>query len=146
MYAEKVMTEGKIGNRGISLTCVLTPCRVLGVCMTLMTLGAIGAVAWVIVSYFTMEEGAGLYEVQVNSADQHLRVFDSTHKRWRQVCSSSANEFLASISCEEVGFVSVVNHSVASVPEASRDGGEFFCVKQEELSYGKKIKDALFPW
>ncbi|TWW53200.1 Serine protease hepsin [Takifugu flavidus] len=42
-------------------------------------------------------------------------------------------------------FVSVVNYSVASVPEASRDGGEFFCVKQEELSYGKKIKDALFP-
>ncbi|XP_056880283.1 serine protease hepsin-like [Takifugu flavidus] len=74
-----------------------------------------------------------------------ISVFDSTHKRWRQVCSSSANEFLASISCEEVGFVSVVNHSVASVPEASRDGGEFFCVKQEELSYGKKIKDALFP-
>ncbi|TWW53907.1 Transmembrane protease serine 3, partial [Takifugu flavidus] len=52
-----------------------------------------------------------------------ISLFDSTHKRWRQVCSSSANEFLASISCEEVGFVSVVNHSVASVPEASRDGG-----------------------
>ena len=46
-----------------------------------------------------------LTPVQVNSADQRLRVFDSTHKRWRQVCSSSANEFLASISCEEVGFV-----------------------------------------
>lgn len=43
--------------------------------------------------------------VQVNSADQRLRVFDSTQKRWRQVCSSSANELLASISCEEVGFV-----------------------------------------
>lgn len=43
--------------------------------------------------------------VQVNSADQHLRVFDPAQKRWRQVCSSSANELLASISCEEVGFV-----------------------------------------
>lgn len=43
--------------------------------------------------------------VQVNSADQHLRVYDSAQKRWRQVCSSSANELLASISCEEVGFV-----------------------------------------
>lgn len=43
--------------------------------------------------------------VQVNSADQHLRVFDSTQRRWRQVCSSPANELLASISCEEVGFV-----------------------------------------
>lgn len=42
--------------------------------------------------------------------------------------------------------VSVANYSVASVPEASGDGGEFFCVKQEELSFGKKIKDSLFPW
>lgn len=86
------------------------------------------------VTYCTMEEDTGLYDgeraslkpgrpfkklawneaiacsenlisVQVNSADQRLRVFDSTHKRWRQVCSSPANEFLASISCEEVGFV-----------------------------------------
>ena len=41
---------------------------------------------------------------------------------------------------------SVVNHSVASVLEASSDAGEFFCVKPEELSYGKKIRDSLFPW
>eukprot|EP00064_Thunnus_orientalis_P005016 superscaffoldBa00000476_g5029 len=131
MYAEKVVTEGKMGSRGISLTCVLTPCRVIGVCVMLMTLGGIGAAVWAV--------------VQVNSADQRLRVFDSTQRRWRQVCSSSANELLASISCEEVGFVSVVNYSITSVPEASGDGGEFFCVRQEELSYGKKIKDSLFP-
>lgn len=43
--------------------------------------------------------------VQVNSADQRLRVFDSAQRRWRQVCSSPTNELLASISCEEVGFV-----------------------------------------
>ncbi|CAG12873.1 unnamed protein product [Tetraodon nigroviridis] len=36
-------------------------------------------------------------------------------------------------------------YDVASVPEASGDGGEFFCVKPKELSYGKKIKDSLFP-
>lgn len=42
--------------------------------------------------------------------------------------------------------LSMVNYSVTSVPEASGDGGEFFCVRQEELSYGKKIKDSLFPW
>lgn len=46
-----------------------------------------------------------LCAVQVNFADQHLRVFDPAQKRWRQVCSSSANQLLASISCEEVGFV-----------------------------------------
>nr|XP_040021980.1 serine protease hepsin isoform X2 [Gasterosteus aculeatus aculeatus] len=53
-----------------------------------------------------MDEDTGLYDVQINSADQRLRVFDPAEKRWRQVCSSSANELLASISCEEVGFVS----------------------------------------
>ncbi|XP_034409092.1 serine protease hepsin isoform X1 [Cyclopterus lumpus] len=145
MYAEKVVTEGKMGNRGISLTFVLTPCRVIGVCVTLMTLGAIGTAVWAVVTYCTMDEDTGLYDVQVNSADQRLRVFDSTQRRWRQVCSSSADELLASISCEEVGFISVVNHSVTSVPEAGGDGGEFFCVRQQELSYGKKIKDSLFP-
>ncbi|XP_035807168.2 serine protease hepsin isoform X2 [Amphiprion ocellaris] len=145
MYAEKVVTGKKMGSREISLTCVLTPCRVVGVCITLMTLGAIGAAVWAVVTYCTMEEDTGLYDVQVNSADQRLRIFDSTQKRWRQVCSSSANELLASISCEEVGFISVVNYSVTSVPEASGDGGEFFCVRQDELSYGKKIKDSLFP-
>ncbi|MEQ2272788.1 hypothetical protein XENORESO_012572 [Xenotaenia resolanae] len=40
---------------------------------------------------------------------------------------------------------SVLNYSVISVPEASGDVGEFFCVRQEELSYGKKIKDSLYP-
>ncbi|XP_034409093.1 serine protease hepsin isoform X2 [Cyclopterus lumpus] len=110
-----------------------------------MTLGAIGTAVWAVVTYCTMDEDTGLYDVQVNSADQRLRVFDSTQRRWRQVCSSSADELLASISCEEVGFISVVNHSVTSVPEAGGDGGEFFCVRQQELSYGKKIKDSLFP-
>ncbi|XP_056142553.1 serine protease hepsin isoform X4 [Lampris incognitus] len=145
MYAEKTLTKGKMGSKGISLTCVLTPCRVLGVCVTLMTLGAIGAAVWAVVTYCTMEEDTGLYDVQLNFADERFQVFDSTQRRWRQVCSSSANELLASISCEEMGFVSVVNYSVASVAEANSDGGEFFCVKQEELSYGKKIKDSLFP-
>ncbi|CAL8248408.1 unnamed protein product [Lota lota] len=145
MDAEKTAKEGKMVSRGIYLTCVLTPCRAIGMCVTLMTLVAIGAAVWAVVTYCTMEEDTGLYEVQVNSADQHLQVFDSAQKRWRKVCSSSANELLASISCEEVGFVSVVNYSVASVPEASSDAGEFFCVKQEELSYGKKIRDSLFP-
>lgn len=41
---------------------------------------------------------------------------------------------------------SVVNYSVTLVPDASADSGDFFCVKAEELTYGKKIKDSLFPW
>ncbi|KAF6716198.1 Serine protease hepsin [Oryzias melastigma] len=146
MYAEKVVTDGKMGSRGISLTCVLTPWRLIGVCVTVMILGAVGAAVWAVVTYCTTEEETGLYDVQVNSPDQRLRIFDSAQRRWRQVCSSSANELLASISCEEVGFVSVVNYSVAAVPEGSGDVGDFFCVRQEELSFGKKIKDSLYPW
>ncbi|XP_057691344.1 serine protease hepsin isoform X2 [Corythoichthys intestinalis] len=145
MCAAKILKEGKLADREISITCVLTPCRLMGVCGILMTLGIIGAATWAIVMYFTVEEDKGYYDVQVNSADQHLRVFDSAQKRWRQVCSSSANELLASVSCEEVGFVSVANYSIASVQDVSNDGGEFFCVNTEELSYGKKIKDSLFP-
>lgn len=145
MYAEKMVKEGKMGSRAISLTCVLTPCRVAGLCVILMTLGAIGTAVWALVSYCTMEEDVGVYDVQVNSPDQRIRVFDSVEKRWRQICSSSANDLLASISCEEVGFVSVVNYSVTSVPDSSGDGAEFFCVRTNELSYGKKIKDSLFP-
>lgn len=41
---------------------------------------------------------------------------------------------------------SVVNYSVTLVPDASGDSGDFFCVMAEELTYGKKIKDSLFPW
>lgn len=37
-----------VGSRGISLTCVLTPCRVIGVCVVLMTLGAIGTAVWAV--------------------------------------------------------------------------------------------------
>lgn len=145
MYAEKMVNEGKMGSRAISLTCVLTPCRVAGLCVILMTLGAIGTAVWALVSYCTMEEDAGFYDVQVNAPDQRIRVYDSVEKRWRQICSSSANDLLASISCEEVGFVRVLNYSVASVPDSSGDGAEFFCVRTNELSYGKKIKDSLFP-
>ncbi|XP_077455313.1 serine protease hepsin isoform X2 [Stigmatopora argus] len=145
MCAAKVPKEGKLAGKEISITCVLTPCRLLGVFGMLMTLGVIGAATWAIVTYFTVEEDTEYYDVHVNSADQHLRVFDSAQKRWRQVCSSSANELLARISCEEVGFVSLANYSVASVQDVSGDAGEFFCVKTEELSYGKKIKDLLFP-
>lgn len=43
--------------------------------------------------------------VQVSVADQRLRVFDSAQRRWRHVCSSGANQLLAAISCEEMGFV-----------------------------------------
>lgn len=41
---------------------------------------------------------------------------------------------------------SVVNYSVSSIPEGSNDREEFFCVNEKELTYGKKIKESLYPW
>ncbi|CAB1334093.1 unnamed protein product, partial [Coregonus sp. 'balchen'] len=148
------MTEKKNGSPGISLpgsagVTFLTPCRVAGVCLTVVLLGGIGAAVWAVVTFCIREEDTGLYDVQVNSnpsSDLRLRVFDSAQRRWRHVCSSEANQLLANISCEEMGFVSVVNYSVFSIPEGSNDREEVFCVKEKELTYGKKIKESLYPW
>ncbi|XP_070993805.1 serine protease hepsin-like [Oncorhynchus clarkii lewisi] len=139
------MTEKKNGNAGVTF---LTPCRVAGVCLTVVLLGGIGAAVWAVVTFCIREEDTGLYDVQVNSnpsSDLRLRVFDSAERRWRHLCSSEANQLLANISCEEMGFVSVVNYSMSSIPEGSNDREEFFCVNEKELTYGKKIKESLYP-
>ncbi|KAM9405385.1 serine protease hepsin [Salvelinus alpinus] len=139
------MTEKKNGSAGVTF---LTPCRVVGVCLTVVLLGGIGAAVWAVVTFCIREEDTGLYDVQVNSnpsSDLRLRVFDSAERRWRHLCSSEANQLLANISCEEMGFVSVVNYSVSSIPEGSNDREEFFCVNEKELTYGKKIKESLYP-
>ncbi|XP_028971322.1 serine protease hepsin isoform X1 [Esox lucius] len=147
------MTEKKKGSLGMTLpgsagVPYLTPCRLVGVCLTFVLLGGIGAAVWAVVTFCISEEDTGLYDVQVNSnpgSDLRLRVFDSAQRRWRHVCSSEDNQLLANISCEEMGFVSVVNYSVSSTPEGNNDRGEFFCVKEKELTYGKKIKESLYP-
>ncbi|XP_038832245.1 serine protease hepsin-like [Salvelinus namaycush] len=139
------MTEKKNGSAGVTF---LTPCRVVGVCLIVVLLGGIGAAVWAVVTFCIREEDTGLYDVQVNSnpsSDLRLRVFDSAERRWRHLCSSEANQLLANISCEEMGFVSVVNYSVSSIPEGSNDREEFFCVNEKELTYGKKIKESLYP-
>ncbi|XP_038850549.1 serine protease hepsin-like [Salvelinus namaycush] len=139
------MTEKKNGGAGVTF---LTPCRVAGMCLTVVLLGGIGATVWAVVTFCIREEDTGLYDVQVNSnpsSDLRLRVFDSAERRWRHLCSSEANQLLANISCEEMGFVSMVNYSVSSIPEGSNDREEFFCVKEKELTYGKKIKESLYP-
>ncbi|XP_071253005.1 serine protease hepsin-like [Salvelinus alpinus] len=139
------MTEKKNGGAGVTF---LTPCRVAGMCLIVVLLGGIGATVWAVVTFCIREEDTGLYDVQVNSnpsSDQRLRVFDSAERRWRHLCSSEANQLLANISCEEMGFVSMVNYSVSSIPEGSNDREEFFCVKEKELTYGKKIKESLYP-
>uniref|UniRef100_A0A8C7RV85 Peptidase S1 domain-containing protein n=1 Tax=Oncorhynchus mykiss TaxID=8022 RepID=A0A8C7RV85_ONCMY len=132
------------GNAGVTF---LTPCRVAGV-FILHIVDFCLFVFQILVTFCIREEDTGLYDVQVNSnpsSDLRLRVFDSAERRWRHLCSSEANQLLANISCEEMGFVSVVNYSVSSIPEGSNDREEFFCVNEKELTYGKKIKESLYP-
>uniref|UniRef100_A0A8C9SAF6 Hepsin n=1 Tax=Scleropages formosus TaxID=113540 RepID=A0A8C9SAF6_SCLFO len=117
----------------------LTPCRAAAIFLSAFLLAGIGAAVWAIVVL------SGLPPVQVTSADLRLTVFDRTQDRWRFVCSSSSNELLANISCEEMGFVRALNHSVYSFLEGSNDSEDYFCVDVEQLTYGKKIREALSP-
>ncbi|XP_016394163.1 serine protease hepsin-like isoform X1 [Sinocyclocheilus rhinocerous] len=136
------MPEKKIGNPGMS---IFSWCRVAAVvALILIILGGLGAAIWALVTYLRTTEDTGLFDVQVSAADQRLRVFDSTQRRWKHVCSSSTNQLIANISCEEMGFVRAVNFSVTCAPDNSGDK-DFFCVKESELTYGKKIKTALYP-
>uniref|UniRef100_A0A4W4H152 Hepsin n=1 Tax=Electrophorus electricus TaxID=8005 RepID=A0A4W4H152_ELEEL len=124
---------------------ICSPCRAaVAAGLTVVIMGGLGAAIWALVSYLRAAEDTGLYDVQVSVADQRLRVFDSVQRRWRHVCSSSANQLLAAISCEEMGFVRAINFSVTCAPDSS-SGHEFFCVKESELTYGKKISTALQP-
>ncbi|XP_036394618.1 serine protease hepsin isoform X1 [Megalops cyprinoides] len=136
------MTEKKHGNPGMVF---LTPCRLAAIFLTVLLLGGIGVAAWAVVTFLSKAEDTGLYEVQVKSANLLLSVFDHTLGRWRYVCSSSSNQILASISCEEMGFVRALNYSVSTIPDGSKDAEDFFCVDAKELVFGKKIKEFLSP-
>ncbi|XP_023656900.1 serine protease hepsin [Paramormyrops kingsleyae] len=136
------MSEKNNGSQGISF---LTPCRVITSFLILFLLVGIGAAAWAVVTFLIKQEETGLYDVQVNSVDQRLSVFDRMQGRWRSVCSSSSNELLANISCEEMGFVRALNHSVYSILNGINNSEDFFCVGVEELTYGKKFRELLFP-
>uniref|UniRef100_A0A671MD12 Serine protease hepsin-like n=1 Tax=Sinocyclocheilus anshuiensis TaxID=1608454 RepID=A0A671MD12_9TELE len=132
-------------QRKIYWMSIFSRCRVAAaVALILIILGGLGAAVWALVTYLRTTEDTGLFDVQVSAADQRLRVFDSTQRRWKHVCSSSTNQLIANISCEEMGFVRAVNFSVTCAPDNSGDK-DFFCVKESELTYGKKIKTALYP-
>ncbi|TSK20091.1 Serine protease hepsin [Bagarius yarrelli] len=89
----------------------------LAVGVSVVVLAGLGAAIWAL--------------VQVSVADQRLRVFDSAQRRWRHVCSSSANQLLASISCEEMGFVRL------RAPYAPRE---------ERIVGGVDARQGSWPW
>lgn len=120
-----------------------TKITVLTLCILVFIVG-IGAAAWAIVTYLFKAEDPGLYDVQINSADLLLSVFDRSEGKWRFVCSSSSNELVAKISCEEMGFVRSLSYSErpSSMVAANGSAG-FFCVDEKQLQYGRKIQEVL---
>uniref|UniRef100_A0AAY4AWG1 Serine protease hepsin n=1 Tax=Denticeps clupeoides TaxID=299321 RepID=A0AAY4AWG1_9TELE len=131
-----------LSSTGNLVVAIFSPCRLaVAICLTVLILGGIGVAIWALVTYLSKPEDIGLYEVQMSSADRRLRVFDSTQSRWRHVCSSSADQLVASISCEEMGFVRMMNYSRIPI---SNDH-DVFCVKDNELIHGKKIITSLYP-
>ncbi|XP_066575310.1 serine protease hepsin isoform X2 [Amia ocellicauda] len=110
----------------------------------LLLLGGIGAAVWALVTFLIKTEDPGLYDVQINSADLRLSVFDRSEGRWKFVCSSSSDDSIAKISCEEMGFVRMLSFSVNPVNPASGNTSEgFFCVDEKQLEFGKKLKEVL---
>uniref|UniRef100_A0A8C4TAC8 Hepsin n=1 Tax=Erpetoichthys calabaricus TaxID=27687 RepID=A0A8C4TAC8_ERPCA len=127
-------------------TC-LTPTKISVITLGILVfLSGIGVAAWAIVTFLVKTEDLGLYDVQINSADLRLSVYDRTGGKWRSVCSSSYNEVVAQISCEEMGFIRYLSYSERTVSTVGANGSAgYFCVDEKELQFGKKIQEVLFP-
>ncbi|XP_006641623.2 serine protease hepsin [Lepisosteus oculatus] len=135
------MTE-KEGGPGMRC---LTPAKIATLTLSiLLLLGGIAAAVWAVVTFLMKTEDPRLYDVQINPADLRLSVFDRSDGRWKFVCSSSSDELVARISCEEMGFIRSLGYSVHPFSSVSGNTSEgFFCVDEKQLEFGKKIKEVL---
>ncbi|XP_069802930.1 serine protease hepsin-like, partial [Dendropsophus ebraccatus] len=125
--------------------CPWTPLRILAVttCI-LISLAGIGITIWAVVTYVLRNDNLYLYAVQVNSPDYRLSVFDEREQTWRLVCSSMANEEVATLSCEEMGFIRSVSHQVIHVEIAGTNGTlGYYCIQKSLLSSAKRLQDVL---
>uniref|UniRef100_A0A8C1EKT0 Hepsin n=1 Tax=Cyprinus carpio carpio TaxID=630221 RepID=A0A8C1EKT0_CYPCA len=136
------MPEKKIGGPGMS---IFSRCRVAAaIALILIILGGLGAAIWALVTYLRTTEDTGLFDVQVSAADQRLRVFDSTQWRWKHVCSSSANQLIANISCEEMGFVSKCDKGQI-IEVICQDCGRRM-LPEERIVGGVDARQGSWPW
>ncbi|GCB82363.1 hypothetical protein scyTo_0021982 [Scyliorhinus torazame] len=88
---------------------------------------------------------ADLYAVQV-TADSHLSVYDPEAAVWRLVCSSTNNEMVAQLSCQQMGFVRMITSLENRIESTGLNGSvQFYCVKELLTPAAKIIQDILFP-
>ncbi|XP_039181686.1 serine protease hepsin isoform X1 [Crotalus tigris] len=111
---------------------------------TFLLLAGIGAGIWAIVVSVLGSEKESLYAVQVNTEDLRLTVYDETEGKWRLLCSSSSDAQVAALSCEEMGFVRSLSHSVLDADTVGANGTSgYFCVDDSRLPFVRKLREAI---
>ncbi|MEE6482010.1 hypothetical protein FKM82_013115 [Ascaphus truei] len=132
-------------KEGVGKGCQWTPWRILGVTLCVfVSLAGIGVTAWALVTYVLKNENPNLYIVQVNSPDLRLSVYDEGERIWRLVCSSPSNPEVATLSCEEMGFIRSLTHSELRVETAGTNGTSgYYCVQKSQINSAKRLLDIL---
>uniref|UniRef100_UPI00398E814E serine protease hepsin-like n=1 Tax=Pristiophorus japonicus TaxID=55135 RepID=UPI00398E814E len=120
--------------------------RVVAITIAIACLLAAAAVTiWAVVTYVKKTE-TDLYNVQVN-VDNHLSVYDREADIWRLVCSSSIDERVAELSCQQIGFVRMISFMESPLQGTGSNASiQFYCVNQFLILSAKVIQDALQPW
>ncbi|KAJ7304138.1 hypothetical protein JRQ81_011666 [Phrynocephalus forsythii] len=109
-----------------------------------LLLTGIGAGIWAIVVSVLGGEGESLYIVQVNQGDLRLTIYDENEGKWRLLCSSSSDAQVAALSCEEMGFVRSLSHSVLSADSAGANGTSgYFCVDESRFRFARRLTEAI---
>ncbi|XP_053307387.1 serine protease hepsin isoform X1 [Spea bombifrons] len=140
-----VPSSDMVEKEGVGKGCQWTPLRILGVILcVLVSLAGIGVTTWVLVKYIWKNENSNLYIVQVNSPDQRISVYDEGERVWRLICSSSSNSQVATLSCEEMGFIRSMSHTELRVETAGTNGTSgYYCVQESQISSAKRLLDVL---
>uniref|UniRef100_A0A8C5PVV9 Hepsin n=1 Tax=Leptobrachium leishanense TaxID=445787 RepID=A0A8C5PVV9_9ANUR len=140
-----VQSSDMVQKEGMGKGCHWTPLRILGVIVcALVSLAGIGVTAWVLVTFVLKNENPNLYIVQVNSPDNRISVYDEGARVWRLICSSSSNPHVASLSCEEMGFIRSMSHMVLHAETAGGNGTSgYYCVQETLISSAKRLLDVL---
>ncbi|KAM4015507.1 serine protease hepsin isoform 2-T3 [Anomaloglossus baeobatrachus] len=132
-------------QKDVGKGCHWTPMRIFGVTICIIiSLAGIAVTIWAIVTYVLTNENSNLYAVQVNSPDHRLTVYDDKEQIWRLVCSSLVNAAVATLSCEDMGFIRSISHQVLQVEVAGTNGTSgYYCVQRSLFSSAKRLHDVL---
>ncbi|XP_018425949.1 PREDICTED: serine protease hepsin [Nanorana parkeri] len=132
-------------QKDASKGCHWTPLRILGMIVCIfISLAGIGVTIWAVVTYVLKNGTSSIYIVQVNSPDHRLTVYDDKDQTWRLVCSSAANAAVATLSCEEMGFIRSMSYQELRVETAGANGTSgYFCVRESQMTSAKRLLEVL---